>query len=122
MGSGQSVLQWSGLASSGTHSSKGMSFATKMAIYKLSGKDDFLDADGALDLLEEFAKKGDSEAMWMLGFCCEYGLGIEKDTVRAEALYRQSCEARNPVGEFLLENDQGGRGTGMMIVNSLWYE
>ena len=59
-------------------------------------------------LLEERAKDGDNEAKWMLGLCYEYGMGIEQNIARAMLLYRQSSEAGNVVGEFLLENGTGG--------------
>ena len=84
---------------------------TKVAYYKLSGLGGVeVDEEGAVALLEERAKDGDSEAKWMLGLCCEYGMGIEQDIERAELLYQQSSEGGNVVGEFLLENGEGGRG------------
>ena len=90
---------------------------TKVAFYKLSGCGGVkVDANGAVALLEERAKDGDDEAKWMLGLCCEYGMGIEQDIERAEELYRESCEGGNVVGEFLMKNDRGGRGTGVMRV------
>ena len=45
------------------------------------------DADAAVALLEEKVKDGDAEAMWMLGVCCEFGMGMEQDVERAEQLY-----------------------------------
>ena len=93
---------------------------TKVAFYKLSGRGGAkVDEDEAVVLLEERAKDGDSEAKWMLGLCCEYGIGIEQDIERAELLYQQSKEGGNVVGEFLFENDRGGRGSGVMRVRSL---
>ena len=99
---------------------------TKVAYCKLSGRGGVeVDADGAVTLLEERIKDSDCEAQWMLGLCCEYGIGIEQDIQRAEKLYRESCEGGNVVGEFLLKNDnwswngKGGRGTGVMKVNGL---
>ena len=90
---------------------------TKVAFYKLSGVGGVeVDEKGAVVFLEERAKDGDSEAKWMLGLCCEYGMGIEQDIERAELLYRQSKEGGNVVGKFLLENDGDGRGSGVMIV------
>jgi len=96
----------------------------KVAFYKLSGCDGAeTDIDGAIVLLEEGSEKGDSEAMWMLGLCCEYGIGTKQSIERAEALYSRSCEAGNVVGWFLSKNDDGGRGTGKMKVGwSLWNE
>ena len=93
---------------------------TKVAFYKLTGLGDVeIDEEGAVALLEECAKDGDSEAKWMLGLCCEYGMGIEQDIERAELLYRESKEGGNIVGEFLLENGEGKRGSGVMKVRGL---
>ena len=93
---------------------------TRVAYFKLSGRGGVeVDADGAVALLEERVKDGDCEAKWMLGLCCEYGIGIEQDIERAVKLYRESCEGGNVVGEFLMENDECGRGTGVMKVNGL---
>ena len=84
---------------------------TKVAFYKLSGLGCVeVDEEGAVVLLEERAKDGDSEAMWMLGLCCEYGKGTEQDYKTAKMLYMQSCTAGNAVGNFLLGNNaEGGR-------------
>ena len=93
---------------------------TKVAFYKLSGSGGVgIDAFGAVVLLEKRVKDRDCEAKWMLGLCCEYGVGTEQDIERAEKLYRESCEGGNAVGDFLMKNGQGGRGTGMMKVKSL---
>ena len=91
---------------------------TKVAYYKLSGRGGAeVDAKGAVVLLEERARNGDCEAKWMLGLCCEYGMGIEQDIKRAETLYRESCEGDNVVGKFLKENGEGRRGSGIMHVH-----
>ena len=93
---------------------------TKVAYYKLTGLGGVeVDEDEAVVLLEEGAKDGDSEAKWILGLCYEYGIGIEQDIERAELLYEQSSEDGNVVGKFLLENAEGGRGSGVMTVKSL---
>ena len=70
------------------------------------------DINGAIAVLEEGLKYDDSDAQWMLGLCCEYGVGIDQDTERAELLYRQSFRAGNVVGRFLVYSDEGGRGSG----------
>ena len=94
---------------------------TKVAYYKLTGLGGVeFDEDEAVVLLEERAKDGDNEAKWILGLCYEYGIGIEQDIERAELLYQESSEGGNVVGRFLLENDEGGRGSGVMKVKSLW--
>ena len=88
---------------------------TKVAYCKLTGDGGVeIDEEGAVVLLEECARDGDSKAKWMLGLCCEYGIGIEENIKRAESLYQQSKEGGNVVGEFLLENGRGGRGNGVM--------
>ena len=76
---------------------------TKVAFYKLSGRGGVkVDGEGAVALLEERVKEGDYEAKWILGMCCEYGMGMEQDTERAVNLYRECYEGRNIVGEFLM--------------------
>ena len=93
---------------------------TKIAFHKLSGRGGVeVDVDGAVTLLEQRVKEGDLEAMWMLGLCCEYGIGTGQDIEEAEELYGECCEGGNVVGEFLMKNGKGGRGTGVMKVNSL---
>ena len=93
---------------------------TTVAFCKLSGHGSVeVDADGAVALLEERVKDRDCEAMWMLGLCCEYGMGTEQDIERAEKLYRGSNGRRNVVGWFLMTNGKSERGTGVMKVNGL---
>ena len=93
---------------------------TKIAFCKLSGRDGVeLDVYGAVALLEERIKEGDCEAKWMLGLCCEYGIGTEQDIERAETLYQESFEEGNAVGEFLMKSGKGRRGSGVMKVKSL---
>ena len=93
---------------------------TKVAYNKLTGLGGVeVDEEGAVALLDECAKAGDSEAMWMLGLCYEYGIGIEQDIERAVLLYQQSSEGGNVVGKFLLENAEGERRSGVMKVRSL---
>ena len=95
----------------------------RVAFCKLSGCDGlYVDREGAVSLLEELAIEGDDEALWMLGLCCEYGIGAKQDVDRAEALYIQSCERGNVVGRLLLENSDCGRGTGVMKAKGLWNE
>ena len=92
---------------------------TKVAYYKLTGRGDGeVDAREAVALLEERVKDGDDEAKWMLGLCCEYGIGIKQDIARALLLYQQSNGAKNVVGEFLVKNDRCKRGSAVM--NGRW--
>ena len=93
---------------------------TKLAWYKLSGRGGAeVDEDGAVVLLEERTEDKDAEAMWMLGMCCEYGMGCEQDLERAESLYKQSGEGRSVIGKFLAENGRDERGSGVMKVTGL---
>ena len=90
---------------------------TRLAWYKLSGHGGAeIDADGAVVLLEERVKENDMEAMWMLGLCCEYGMGCEQDLERAETLYKQSDEGGNVIGKFFAVN---GMGNGVVIAPRL---
>ena len=89
---------------------------TKTALCKLSCGDD---AEGAIELLEDLVGNGNGEAEWILGLCYEYGIGTEQDAEHAVSLYHQSREAGNVVGKFLLTNEEGGRGTGVMTVKCL---
>ena len=88
---------------------------TKLAWYFLSGYCDAeVDAGKAVALLEERVKEDDTEAMWMLGLCCEYGMGTEQDLERAETLYRQSRDEENRIGKYFAENRGDGRGNGVL--------
>ena len=91
---------------------------TKLAWYKLSGIEGVkVDADEAVKLLEERVGAGDSEAMWMLGLCKEYGRGTEKDIEEADKLYKQSKERRNEIGKILARNGIFyKRGSGKMKI------
>ena len=93
---------------------------TKLAWYKLSGCGGAkIDEDGAVALLEERVKDKDVEAMWMLGLCYEYGMGVEQDLKRAEELYKELRDGESVIGEFLAENGREERGSGMMSVPGL---
>ena len=93
---------------------------TKLARYKLSRRGGAeVDEDGAVALLTECVKDKDSDAMWMLGLCYEYGMGCEQDKEEAERLYKQCCENGNAIGDFLGENGKNDRGSGVMKVKSL---
>ena len=52
-----------------------------------------MNVDCALTLLEECVRKGDDEAKWMLGLCCEYGIGTTLDIERALLLYNLKCNS-----------------------------
>ena len=83
---------------------------TKLAWYMLSGSGGAdVDAKGAVAILEDRVKKGDGEAVWMLGLCNEFGIGTDKDIERATKLYGQLRYSGNRIGLILL-NKQKGRG------------
>ena len=83
---------------------------TKLAWYLLSGFGGAeIDEDKAVVLLEERVKDEDSEAMWMLGVCNEFGLGTEQNENRAEILYQQSFEEGNLIGKRLSHPRENGK-------------
>ena len=75
--------------------------------------------DYAASLLEQRAKKGDTDAMWMLGVCYEYGIEIEQDIKRAEDLYKQSSDRGNEIGWFFAAQRDCERGSGIMKMKCL---
>ena len=93
---------------------------TKLAWYMLSGLGGAkIEVEKAVKILEERVAAGDSEAMWMLGICKEYGRGIERDIEGAEELYKQSSESGNEIGKILVGKRWRGRGSGEMGIGSL---
>ena len=93
---------------------------TKLAYYKLSGYGGCeIDVDEAVILLKECVEDKDTDAMWMLGLCYEYGMGCEQDLKKANSLYKQSGDDGNEIGKFFVENGKKKRGTGVMKVKSL---
>ena len=68
----------------------------------------------AVDLLEDNVKEDDAEAMWMLGLCYEYGLGLEQDMERAKSLYQQSSWKENEIGKYLAGIGEDRRGSGIL--------
>ena len=70
------------------------------------------DADGAVVVLEERTKHHDAQAMWLLGLCCEYGMGTEQDTQRAEQLFQQAAQQGNRTAKLLVDKlkNRNGRG------------
>ena len=88
---------------------------TKLAWLMLSGLGGaVVDEDGAVALLEERVKEGDTEAMWILGVCYEFGLGTEQDLERAKNLYKQSSDGRNKIGKFFVNHVENTKGNGYM--------
>ena len=87
---------------------------TELAWYKLSGCGGVeVDEEGAIALLTERVKDDDPEAMWMLGICYEYGIGVDQDIERAEMLYRESKKSGNKIGKYF-HSWNGERGCGVM--------
>ena len=92
---------------------------TKIAWFLLTGYGDVKrDEKKAVEILEERVKEKDYEAMWILGICKEYGIGIEEDIEGAEKLYRSSNEGGNEVGKILETKIKNGRGNGKMKITS----
>ena len=88
---------------------------TKLAWYKLSGCEGCeIDVDGAVVLLKERVEDKDSDAMWMLGLCKEFGMGCEQDIEEADRLYEECKDCGNVIGEFFGKYGKDGRGTGIM--------
>ena len=75
------------------------------------------DADAAVALLEEKVKDGDAEAMWMLGVCCEFGMGTEQDVDRAEQLYKRGAEQGNATAMLLTDELKNKNGRGCTQTN-----
>ena len=76
---------------------------TKLAWLMLSGLGGAeKDENRAVFLLKEKVKKNDGDAMWMLGVCYEFGIGIEQNIKRAGVLYKQSYEKGNDIGKFFV--------------------
>ena len=59
------------------------------------------DENGAVALLEECVANGNIEAMWMLGVCCLFGLGMTKDAERGLSLFGKSADSGNIIGSYL---------------------
>ena len=74
------------------------------------------DADAAVALLEKKVKDGDTEAMWMLGVCCEFGMGTEQDVERAEQLYQRGLKQEDTTAKLLTDKlkNKNGRGCTQM--------
>ena len=60
------------------------------------------DYENAVILYRESAEHGYSEGQWRLGYCYEFGKGVDKDYTEAINWYRKSAEQGNPVGQCRL--------------------
>ena len=74
------------------------------------------DAEAAVALLEAKVKDGDTKAMWMLGVCCEFGMGTEQDVERAEQLCERGVKQGNATAKLLTDKlkNKNGRGCTQM--------
>jgi len=78
---------------------------TILAWLKLLGLGGAVDDEvDPIELLEQRVKEDDSDAMWILGICCETGRDIDQDVKRAESLYEQSNSLGNKVGNIFRSN------------------
>ena len=75
------------------------------------------DAEAAVALLEEKVKDGEAEAMWMLGVCCEFGIGTEQDVERAEQLYKHGAEQGSSTAKLLTDKLKNNNGRGISKMN-----
>ena len=91
---------------------------TEKARWMLEGSNGMArDADAAVALLEDKVKDHDAVAMWMLGMCCEYGMGTKKDVARAEQLYNRATEQGNFAAKLLSsELKKNNRGSGTELI------
>ena len=60
------------------------------------------DYENAVILYRKSAEHGYSEGQWRLGYCYEFGKGVDKDYTEAINWYRKSAEQGNPVGQCRL--------------------
>ena len=67
-------------------------------------KEEDRNEEKAVAILQECAKKQDSKALWMLGLCYEYGIGVEVDEDHARAMYSQASTMGSNIGTFLYKN------------------
>ena len=86
------------------------------------GRADKAERAQAVVQLEECARDGDAEAMWVLGVCCEHGIGTAQDLGRARELYEASQEKGCRTGGLLVEcpnrNGLGSRELDLKSVSS----
>ena len=75
------------------------------------------DACTAVAMLDRLAKEGDSDAMWILGVCHEYGMGVAQDVKAADQLYTRSAQKRNPIAKLLVGKLKNRNGRGCLRMN-----
>ena len=73
------------------------------------------DADGAVVVLQQQVDEhNDAQAMWLLGLCCEYGMGTEQDTQRAEQLFQQAAQQGDETAKLLVDKLKNDNGRGCL--------
>ena len=96
-----------------------VSAKTKLAWLILAGRGGS-DVRSAVQMLEERVMARDTEAMWMLGICNEFGIGTERNTERAHMLYCQSYDGENEAGRILMDTGRNHeRGNGYLQISCL---
>lgn len=79
------------------------------------------DAEAAVALLKELVSKNrDTDAMWILGVCCEYGIGTKQQVHRAKNLYEAAEQQGNATAAlftYYLKNTIG-RGDTQLVLRS----
>src|SRR5690242_3169650 len=53
-----------------------------------------------IDNCQKLADKNDPDGLFWLGYCYEYGIGMEKDEKKAFVNYQKSAEMNNPNGMY----------------------
>ena len=73
------------------------------------------DADGAVVVLQQQVDEHhDAQAMWLLGLCCEHGMGTEQDTQRAEQLFQQAAQQGDKTAKLLVDKLDNRKGRGCL--------
>ena len=94
---------------------------TNLAWFLLSGLEGaVVDEKRAVELLEERVKASDDKAAWMMGLCCEFGIGTERTVERAQSLYEQAIKAGNQTAVLLCSHGRThGWGNRYLLIKSL---
>ncbi len=93
---------------------------TKMAWLMLAGRGGAkVDESKAISILEDRVDKNDSNAMWILGLCYEFGRGVQADSERAESLYKQSQGNGNRIGKFIASRQWYNEVNNLVVMRRL---
>ena len=75
---------------------------TRRAYWMLEGSHGYVvDANKAVELLITKAREGDSDAMWILSYCFQFGIGVEKNIEASKKLARKANALQNPVAKIM---------------------